>query len=239
MKNPKITVLMPVYNCSRYIGESINSILNQSFKDFELIIIDDGSTDETFKVIKKIRSKKIKLFKNKHNLGIAKCLNIGLKKARGEFIARCDGDDINFSERFKIQKDFLESRPDYVLVSSNAFLINEQGKNIGKLIFPSSDKAVRRIIFLKNPIIHSAVMYRKKTIKKINGYRELFNLGGEDYDLWFRLMKQGKFRTLPKFLIKRRITENVFTKKFHFRIEVLALLVRVINLPLLLKFLSK
>lgn len=117
------------------------------------------------------------------------------------------------------------------MVGSNAVAINEKGGEIGTLKMPETDKQIRWSIIIRNNILHPSVMLRAKTLKKIGGYRELFNLGAEEYDLWFRLLKKGKAYNLQEPLIKRRIDGKVYTRKYHLRVELFALLARIINFP--------
>lgn len=231
MKNPKISVVMPVYNGQEFLGEAIKSILSQSFRDFELIIVNDGSTDNTLGIIEKFKDKRIRVINNVKNLGLAKTINRGVITAKGEYIARCDADDINDKDRFKIQVDFLDKNKNYVLVGSNIETIGESSKVTGFLKFPEKDFQIRKIILVYNCIVHPSVMMRTKVVKKVGSYREIFNGGAEEYDLWFRLMNLGKFYNIQKNLIKRRFHLNVYTKKHHYRVELLAFLVRVVNFP--------
>lgn len=231
MKKPKISVIMPVYNGELYLKEALASIFNQTFKNFELIVIDDGSTDKTLEILKKIADKRLKILINKNNLGLSKALNKGVFAAKGEYIARCDVDDVNDKNRFKKQVDFLDQNPKYVLVGSNADAINTKSRKIGFLKMPETDKQIRRSIIIRNNILHPSVMLRMETLKEVGNYRELFNLGAEEYDLWFRLLKKGKAYNLQEPLIKRRLDGKVYTREHHLRVELLALVVRIINFP--------
>ncbi|MDD4353774.1 MAG: glycosyltransferase family A protein, partial [Candidatus Nanoarchaeia archaeon] len=134
MKNHRISVIMSAYNTERYIAEAIESILNQTFKDFEFIIIDDGSTDDSLKIIKRYvkKDRRIKLIHNKKNIGLTKSLNKGLKIAKGQYIARMDADDISLPQRFQIQYDFLEKNKDIFLIGTTAFLIDDKGDRLGR-----------------------------------------------------------------------------------------------------------
>ncbi len=232
MGKPKISVVMPVYNGGKYLKQSLKSILNQTYKNFELIVVNDGSTDSTAKILTTINDKRLKIIHNIYNVGVAKSLNRGLKIAKGDYIARCDSDDINFKKRFKIQIDFLDKHLSYALVGSNAMLIDEKGKKIKKTSLPATDSQIRKKILFRNPILHPAVVYRKKLMNKTINYREMFN-GAEDYDLWFRLLKIGKAYNFKDSLIKHRIHKDIVTKKFHLKIELLALFVRLNNFSFL------
>src|SRR5579862_9611696 len=177
----KLSVILPVYNSDRFIRQSVQSILNQTFRDFELIIIDDGSKDKTEEILKSFKDKqslrdkslkRIKIIKNPKNLGVAKSLNIGLKESKGEYVARCDADDINIKDRFKKQVNFLDKHPDYVLVGSQAELINNSDKKISDTNLPVADKEIRKMMFIRNPILHPSVVFRRKALEKAGFYNE-------------------------------------------------------------------
>jgi glycosyltransferase EpsE len=232
---------MPVYNGQKFLKKAIESILNQTYKDFELIVINDGSTDATQKILSGIEDNRLKVLKNIKNKGVTKSLNIALKLARGEYIARADADEVNIKKRFQEQVDFLDNNPDYVGVGSKFYLIDENGKplkekevRVGYKSISITDKEIRQKLIIRNQIIHPSVMIRKKALKKVGYYREAFN-GAEDYDLWFRLLRIGKFYNLPTELIKRRWHRDVVTRNSHFKIEFLALIVRLINIDFALK----
>jgi glycosyltransferase involved in cell wall biosynthesis len=232
MDKPKVSIVMPVFNGEAFLKQALLSILDQTFKNFELIIVDDASTDKTISILKNFKDKRAKIIRNKENLGVSKSLNLGIKEAEGEYIARFDADDICKPDRLKKQVEFLDSHPEYVLVSSGAELINASGKIIGKEDYPSEDKQLRLNLYKRNSFVHPAAMYRKKAFEKVGGYRNIFN-GAEDYDLWFRLMRLGKAFNFKEPLIQRRFFSGVITQKRHLKIELLALLVRIINLPVL------
>lgn len=237
MRKPKVSVVMPVYNAEKYLNEAIESILNQSFSDFELIFVNDGSSDRTLKIINSYKDKRIKVLDNKKNLGLVPSLNKGLIKARGEYIARCDGDDISDLSRFKKQVNFLDKNKEFVLVGSNLELIDKNSKKIGQVFCAKDDEIIRRKIILRcNDVMHPAVMFRKKTILKTGFYRNFFNKGAEEYDLWFRMLGEGKFYNIQEKLVKRRFYKNAYSMKHHLRVEIFALFARVVNLLNYIKF---
>ena len=131
MISPKITVLMSVYNGEKYLQETIESVLSQSYKNFELLIIDDKSTDKTCLIINSFKDPRIKLIINNQRLGLSKSLNVGIKLSSGEYIARLDADDICHQNRLEIQKLYLENNPDCGILATNAILINQYGHNTG------------------------------------------------------------------------------------------------------------
>jgi len=232
MNNSKVSVVMPVFNAEKFIAEAIESVLSQSFKDFELVIIDDGSTDRSAEIISRFKDKRIIKLSNYQNLGLVPSLNKCLKISKGVYIARVDADDLNDKDRFRKQVDFLDKNSKYNLVGSNALLINDLGKIIGKIKNPEKDPKIRRdVIKWSNVVLHPSIMARRKDIEMVGSYRSFFNKGAEDYDLWFRLLSRGKFYNIQDNLIKRRYHGEACTRKFHFRVELMALIARLVNLP--------
>ena len=169
---PLITVLMSVYNGERYLHEAIESILNQTFTDFEFLIINDGSTDSTRDIITSYTDSRIRLIDNEQNIGLTKSLNKGIDLARGKYIARMDADDISMPERLEVQYNFLEKNIEYSLVSSGAYLIDENNNQIGELYRPYNYEMILGYIFFFNPIIHPSVLFEKKEIIECGKYNE-------------------------------------------------------------------
>ena len=149
MKTPKVTVLMSVYNGKKYLHESVGSILNQTFKDFEFVIINDGSTDGTEKILEEYSriDKRIVLIHNKENLGLTKSLNKGIKVARGEYIARMDMDDISASDRLKKEVEFLDHHQDYAVIGTFVKIMNKDSNLIYMLERPIEDKKIREMVY--------------------------------------------------------------------------------------------
>lgn len=195
---------MSVRNGEKYVMQSIDSILKQSFNDFEFIIINDSSTDSTLKILEKIKDKRVILINNKKKLGLTKSLNIGLKKARGEIIGRMDADDISIKNRFLHQINYLKKYQDVGVLGSWVKVIDDKNKVTGEIKFPRTDKEIKDIIFKFNPIRHSSVFFRKMLIDKYGIYDEKLD-GAEDYDLWLRYSRQVKLTNLSKYLLKYRI----------------------------------
>jgi len=205
---PKISILLPIYGESIYLSEAIESVINQSFQDWELIIISDPPIGQkTREIVGEYLKKdpRIKYFENKIKLGFPKSLNRGLEKAQGEYIARIDDDDI-WNNRKKIEKqlEFLERNKEYLLVGSGAIMIDERGKEIGRFLEPEKDSEIRNFILYRNPFLHSSTLFCKDVVEKLGGYDETVP-GACDYDLWLRLGKIGKFYNFPEFLIRFRM----------------------------------
>lgn len=229
MNQPKVSIIMPVYNNQDYIKEAIDSVISQTFKDWELIIIDDASSDHTADIIKTYKDKRIIFLKNDRNEGVTASLNKGLKRATGEFVARIDSDDICMPDRFELQVEFLDNNPKTVIVGSNAEIINSSGEKISITDLPMTDLEIRNRLFIKNPLLHPSIMLRRKILSKCGQYNEKFN-GAEDYELWFRLLLLGRAYNFKKTLIKRRIHDNVVTKKFRYKVEAKAMLARILHI---------
>lgn len=226
----KLSVIMSVYNGERYLKEAIESILNQTFKNFEFIIIDDGSTDKSPQILDKYakKDKRIKLIHQK-NIGLTKSLNKALKLAQGKYIARIDADDIAYKSRFKKQIRFLEKHPKIGLVGNYVDVIDEKGKNIGRLIYPTNDKDIRKVLIKKNPFCHSTIMFRKEVAEKVGGYNKDFS-AAQDYDFWMRISKHYQIANLSEVLgawrlRKKAITfqKNISQIKANLRIQIKAI----------------
>ena len=203
--NPVCSVIMSVFNGSDYLTESIDSILNQSFQDFELIIINDASTDSSETIIRSYQDERIKLINNETNVGLAASLNIALKKSQGEFIARMDDDDIAMEDRLSEQITFLQQNPEVGIVGSYAELYGStSGLRIHAL---SSDELKIRTLF-SCQFCHPTVMFRKALIDGENvKYDESFKTA-QDFELWSRIVSLTNFATIPKVLLKYRVHSN-------------------------------
>lgn len=207
----KVTILIPVYNGERYIAESIKSILDQTYKDFELLIINDGSTDKTNDIIKSFKDIRIRLIENPKNLGLILTRNKGLKESTGEYIAFLDSDDIAYPSRIEKQITFLEKNQDFGMVGSWVKIIDEKSKetDIKWKYFLSPNKIPFELLF-NNYFTQSSVIIRKKILQN-ETYREGF-APAEDYDLWVRIAEKTKVWNLPKYLTKYRIHDKNISK---------------------------
>jgi len=204
MGNYKISVIMAVYNSEKFLNESINSILNQTFKNFEFIIINDCSTDNSLKIIKEFikKDKRIKLINNKKNFGAAGTRNKGLKIAKGKYIAILDSDDLALKKRLEIQFNYLEKNPHIFLVGSSAIYIDEKGKEIRRFRKYNDYKILAWRLPKSCSIIHSSAMFRNT---KDISYNENFR-SAHDYNFYLDLLDKGENLTnLPQFLTKYRV----------------------------------
>jgi glycosyltransferase involved in cell wall biosynthesis len=218
INKPKVTVLMPAYNAGKYIGEAITSVLKQSFTDFELLIINDGSTDDTVKIIRSFKDRRIVL-KNQDNKGVASALNTGLTHARAPYIARFDADDVCYPERLKIQYEFITAYPEYSIIGSAADYAGADGDYIfthhpdGHL-----NEEIQQLKYSICPFIHSSVFYKKDVVVNNGGYNE-HAYTYEDHFLWVNILKNEKACNLSQALIKVRLNPESITidEKWHTR----------------------
>lgn len=202
---PKISVVMSCYNAEKYLRPAIDSILNQTFCDFEFIIWNDGSTDSTEEIIKSYSDSRIRYFYHE-NTGLGRALNLACKEALGEYIARMDADDIALPNRFEKEVEFLDKHEDYILVSSAVNYIDEGGNYLGRSFPYTWDKIIKRVVFKTSLIVHPAVMYRRDAYCSSSEYMDI--LGGEDRVLWGRMINYGKYKNLSIPLLNYRILPN-------------------------------
>lgn len=215
---PIVSVVMPVYNAERFVAQAVESILGQTFSDFEFIIIDDGSTDYTPTIIAKYKDPRIKVIRKERNEGIVSALNLGIALARGDYIARMDADDISLPHRLEVQMKLIEKDPSIILLGGWCKEIDENGKIIKTHRYPEShEKLVNNLINIKKFPPHPSMIFRKDLVLKVKGYRERFR-HAEDADLWLRLVDHGKFACVPEVvLLLRKHKMNVSYQFSHFQ----------------------
>jgi glycosyltransferase involved in cell wall biosynthesis len=214
MSAPRVSVVMSVYNGSGLLGQAVESLLKQSFVDFELIIIDDKSTDGSLDIISKLAQLdgRIRVIKNDINLGLTKSLNVGIRASVAEYVARMDADDISYADRLLNQVDFLDNNRDCGLVGSWAKVINERGEFIRDLKYPTDHQSVCADLIKYNPFVHSSIMMRKKILEGVGLYDEGYKYA-QDYELYFRLSKTCQLANLPLFLVASRVNEGSITSR--------------------------
>lgn len=213
MKNPKVTVLMSVYNGEKYLNESIDSMLGQTFKDFEFLIINDGSTDKTAEILKSYNDPRIRIINNEKNIGLTKSLNKGLRLTRGEYIARQDADDISMPERLEKEVEFLEMHQDYAVVGTFTKIINENSEILSFLERPIEDLKIKEFFKKDNCIVHGSSMIRKACLLDVGFYNELM-IRSQDYELWLRLSKKYRLANIDKYLYMWRKHDDNIEAKF-------------------------
>lgn len=213
MKTPLITIFMAVYNGHKYIADAIKSVLNQSFDNFELLIINDGSTDNSVQIINQFTDERIRLIHHEQNKGLFHTRNRGINESRGIYFATLDCDDIATTNRLKWQVDFFKRHPDYAVCGGQGKIINEDSKVIGAIQAPyGSPEFIRALSLFYNPFINSATMIRKSVLEEFS-----FNPdyeAAEDYDLFQRIMDKYQTANLKKNLVYYRMhTDNISEKK--------------------------
>lgn len=206
---PQVTVLMSVYNGEKYLREAIDSILVQSFKDFEFLIIDDGSTDSSADIIRSYTDPRIRIVQNEKNIGLTHSLNKGLKLAKGEYVARMDADDISLPERLEREVAIAGAYPEITVVTTGfANFVNSFGEDNRDSVNKGGTDEIEWIGFEDllegNKIFHGSVLFKRKNILDIGGYNERLPTA-QDYDLWLRVSKQAKIIKIKIILYLRRL----------------------------------
>jgi len=204
MSMPEVSVIMPVYNGEKYLKESIESILNQSFSNFEFIIIDDCSTDDSLRIIEKYGDPRIALVKNEKHMGITRSLNFGISMAKGKYIARMDCDDISMPKRLKKQFLFMEKNKDVGICGSWIETIGDGEGEIWR--YPISFDDIKAYLLFASCIIHPSVMIRKKSLGLLKYNENLEN--AQDYELWTRMVDDTIVVNLPDLLLKYRVNKT-------------------------------
>jgi glycosyltransferase involved in cell wall biosynthesis len=206
MTTPALSVVMSAYNAQRYLREAVDSVLRQTFRDFELVVIDDGSKDSTRSILAEYedRDNRVKVI-SRANKGLTVSLNEGLSHAKAPLIARMDADDVCLPQRFEKQVAFLKANPNVVLVGSRVELIDPYGVHIGNVDYPADHAAITAgLLNGEGGIVpHPAAIYRAEAVRRVGGYREQFN-NSEDLDLWLRLGEVGEIANLPEILLQYR-----------------------------------
>lgn len=212
-KRPLISVIMSVYNAENYLRDAIDSILNQTFSDFEFIIIEDCSTDKSLHILEEYEKKDsriilIKKDNNKGSQGFIENLNLALKRAKGKYIARMDADDISDLDRLEIQVKYLNENPTIFIVGAYLQMINKNGEELFIKTAPITDKCIKQRMYNEISLYHPVIMFRNSAIR----YREKMH-GCEDYDFYFQLiLKNKKLGNIAKPLLKYRILDSSISR---------------------------
>jgi hypothetical protein len=210
---PKVTVLMPVFNGEPYLSEAIASILGQTFTDFELLIIDDGSTDRSRQIVRSLNDPRVRLLCNDGNLRLIATLNRGLDEAHGMYVARMDADDISLPGRLEAQVAFLDLHPEIGVLGTGIQIIDAFGVPGTEILLPGNNALIRWNLALRSPLAHPTVMMRRSIIAAIGGYRTE-PLHCEDYDLWWRASQVTRIANLPTVLLRLRKHGESVTSQF-------------------------
>jgi glycosyltransferase involved in cell wall biosynthesis len=207
----KISVIMTVYNGESFIEKSVHSILNQTFSDFEYLIVDDGSTDNSLRILQGIADPRVCIIKQK-NQGQTSALIKAIEQAQGELIARIDQDDYSLSNRFSQQVEFLNTHPKVVLCGSRWEELHDENLISHKTHFIHENTDLKKAISCFNPFAHSAVMFRREAYLKVGGYNKNFTIA-MDYDLFVRLMRVGEAHNIEEVLTVVRMHDTSYAKK--------------------------
>lgn len=226
---PETTVLIPTYNCGKYVKGCIDSILTQKYTNYEILIIDDGSTDNTEDIIRGINDNRIVYLKNDKNLGIVKTLNKGIEIAKGKYIARMDADDVMLGNRLQLQVNFLEQNPDYGMVGGWFKMMNEDGKFVKDVFLETENKNLTLSLLFFNLFSHSTVTMRTEIVRQLK-YKQQY-IYCEDFDLWTRFSEVSKIANLPYFFLSYRWYSNntCHLKQKELRTALALLLTRELN----------
>ncbi len=215
-KQPTVSVVMPVYNCRRYLAEAVDSILAQTYRDFEFIAVDDGSSDGSGDLLRECaaRDTRVKVM-SRPNTGIVGALNDGLAAARGKYVARMDGDDVAKPQRFEKQVSYLDGHPEVLVVGAWVETIDPFGIVFGQDRRPTEHDEIDAGLLKGRggSIVHPVAMIRRDAIERVGGYRRPFQ-DSEDLDLWLRLAEIGKVANLPEVLLsyRRHLQSTNFTR---------------------------
>lgn len=212
---PKVSILIGIYNGQHTLHQALESISLQTFQDFEVICIDDGSSDQTPHILKEWRTrlnKRLIILRNEKNIGLTKSLNIGLKKAAGIYIARLDADDTWESTKLEKQVSFLEAHSDYGIVGTNHYNIYEAQGHPKPVYLPQTHLEITKKLFRRNPFAHSSILARTDLLRSVGGYAETIRYG-QDYDLWLRCFPLTKFYNLQEFLCTRNVANGISVVK--------------------------
>jgi len=213
MRSPKVSVIMSVYNGENFLEEAVRSILNQTFSDYEFIIINDGSTDRTPQILASFDDPRLVIV-NQDNRGLTISLNRGIRLAKGTYIARVDADDISEPTRLEREVEVLDRDPDVVLVACWYKVIDEKGNFLAHRRLPTDGRQLARLLMHDNPICHGSVLMRKDAIEAVGLYDENLRYA-QDYDLWLRMLRKGySFSIVPEFLYRYRISPESVAKLY-------------------------
>lgn len=206
---PRVSVVLPVYNAERFVAEAIESILGQSFSDFELILIDDGSTDSSLNIMQNYQSKDSRIqIISRENRGLIATLNEGVTIAKGEFIARMDADDISMPERFENQVAFFDANPAVSCCGAAVETFHDKSKVVQVTYFPLCHDELYPELLFTVPVGHPVVMFRRSYVERFGLTYDPEYVHCEDYELWSRWAECGKLANLPDVLLRYRMHDN-------------------------------
>ena len=213
---PKVSVLMSVFNGDRYLQQAIDSILNQSYTNFEFVIVDDGSSQATKEILAAQKDQRILMITNPSNIGLTKSLNLGLAKCRGEYIARMDSDDISHFHRLEKQVTFLDQNPEIAVIGTQIRVVDHAGNilNYSHISRGTTPLSCRWQHLFDSPVAHPSAMFRREIVfNKLGGYDETFATS-QDYELWSRVIKSHEIANLEEVLLDFRSHSGSVSKQY-------------------------
>lgn len=209
-QSPQVTVLMAVYNGETYLRPAIESVLSQTFEDFEFLIVEDRSTDSSPQILSSFDDPRIQVMPNDRNIGLTPSLNVGLRASRGQFIARMDADDICAPDRLEKQVDMMRANPSLAIIGSSYRMIDADGKIVRTKIKPLDDFQVRWVALFRTPIEHSSALIRRSILTENDLVYDERYRSAQDYDFWLRILDHGQGRVLRDVLLDyRRHDDNI------------------------------
>lgn len=227
-----VSVVISVHNGQEFISKALDSVLQQSYKNYEILILDDNSNDNTSNILKQYKKKfpyKIKIFKNRKKIGLTKSLIKLVNYSKGEFIARLDADDMWTRDLLKTHIMWLNKRKKNVLIGSSGFKINTKNRIVGKFNLKNLGHAqLKKKLIFKNYLLHSSTMFRKKNYYEVGGYNALFKFS-QDYDLWYRLSTVGQIQNLKNNLVYIRSSSNSITSRYKTKQSLYAFIISCIH----------
>ena len=205
MSGPRVSVLLPVRDGARFLREALDSVLAQTLTDFELLVVDDGSTDQTPQILASVRDERMRVIRQEP-LGLVAALNRAVAEARAPLLARMDADDVSLPDRLDRQVAYLDARPDVALV-----VVGTEASGGTRIVLPDDDAALRRRLLLRNPFAHGAVAVRAEAVAHAGGYRADYG-ANEDYDLWRRIARDRQLGAVPEILYRYREHPGAVTR---------------------------
>lgn len=211
VKKKFISVLLPVYNADQFLAETLDSLLRQTNKNFEVIAVNDGSKDSSLSILQEYAARDDRIIVvDQKNQGLVKTLNLAASKANGEYLARIDADDIALPRRFELQLKAMEENPTRVLIAGGFDVMNEDGEILYHDAVPTENSDILHAMYSRNPLAHGSVLIRRSAFEEVGGYSE--DCGPtEDYELWTRLSKIGEIHAVPETIFRWRVNPNGIT----------------------------